>query len=297
MLKDNYSPTLACGTVAASGTLGILIPPSIMLILMADQMDLSVGDLFMGAVFPGLVLAALYFAYIVIISFLRPHMAPSLPKEERQMPAGQVVFYLAKTLVPPLLLIFAVLGSIFFGVASLLAAANRKLNLTCLKEVCFATAKTTAFITGAVMGATAFAVVLRGVGGDQVIDETILSLPFSPVGTLIAILAIIFALGFILDWIEITLIILPLLAVSIPKLGFDPMWFTILVAVCLQTSFLTPPVGFALFYMKSAAPPGITLLHIYKGIVPFVILQVIGLAIAFLVPELVTWLPSVAYGG
>lgn len=165
-----------------------------------------------------------------------------------------------------------------------------------MKEVSFATAKTTAFITGAVIGATAFAVVLRGVGGDEVIDHGILSLPFGPTGTLIAILAIIFALGFILDWIEITLIILPLLAVSVPKLGFDPLWFTILVAVCLQTSFLTPPVGFALFYMKAAAPPGITLAHIYRGIVPFVILQLLGLAIVFAFPILVTWLPRLAYG-
>lgn len=309
MLEDKYNPALASGTVAASGTLGILIPPSIMLILMADQMDLSVGDLFMGAVFPGLVLAGLYFAYIVVIAFLKPASAPPMPREQRDLPLGQILLLLTTSLVPPLLLIFAVLGSIFLGIASpseaagvgamgatILAAVRGKLDIQCMKEVCFATAKTTAFITGAVIGATAFAVVLRGVGGDQVIDHAILSLPFGPVGTLIAILAIVFALGFILDWIEITLIVLPLLAVSIPKLGFDPIWFTILIAVCLQTSFLTPPVGFALFYMKAAAPPGITLTHIYKGIIPFVILQLLGLALVFIFPDLVTWLPSIAYG-
>ncbi len=309
MLQDKYSPELASGTVAASGTLGILIPPSIMLILMADQMSLSVGDLFMAAVVPGLILAALYFLYIVVVTFLRPELAPPLPAAERALPLRRILALVATSLVPPLLLIFAVLGSIFFGIASpseaagvgamgatILAAARGKLNLQCMKEVSFATAKTTAFITGAVIGATAFAVVLRGVGGDEVIDHGILSLPFGPTGTLIAILAIIFALGFILDWIEITLIILPLLAVSVPKLGFDPLWFTILVAVCLQTSFLTPPVGFALFYMKAAAPPGITLAHIYRGIVPFVILQLLGLAIVFAFPILVTWLPRLAYG-
>jgi len=309
MLQDKYSPELASGTVAASGTLGILIPPSIMLILMADQMSLSVGDLFMAAVVPGLILAALYFLYIVVVTFLRPELAPPLPAAERALPLRRILALVATSLVPPLLLIFAVLGSIFFGIASpseaagvgamgatILAAARGKLDLQCMKEVSFATAKTTAFITGAVIGATAFAVVLRGVGGDEVIDHGILSLPFGPTGTLIAILAIIFALGFILDWIEITLIILPLLAVSVPKLGFDPLWFTILVAVCLQTSFLTPPVGFALFYMKAAAPPGITLAHIYRGIVPFVILQLLGLAIVFAFPILVTWLPRLAYG-
>jgi len=308
MLQDRYSPVLATGTVAASGTLGILIPPSIMLILMADQMNLSVGDLFMGAVFPGLILAALYALYIVVFAMFRPSAAPPMPKEQRDVPLGTLLGLLAKALAPPLFLIFAVLGSIFLGVASpseaagvgafgatLLAAAYGKLNLATMREVCYATAKTTAFIVGAIIGATAFAVVLRGVGGDQVIEEGLLSLPFGPTLTLIFILFIIFLLGFILDWIEITLIVLPLLVTAIPALGFDPLWFTILVAVCLQTSFLTPPVGFALFYMKSAAPPEVKLSHIYKGIIPFVILQLIGLLIVALFPATVTWLPTIAY--
>ncbi|MEQ9122999.1 MAG: TRAP transporter large permease subunit, partial [Alphaproteobacteria bacterium] len=238
----------------------------------------------------------------------RPSAAPPMPKEQRDVPLATLLGLLLKALAPPVFLIFSVLGSIFLGVASpseaagvgafgatLLAAAYGKLNLATMREVCYSTAKTTAFIVGAIIGATAFAVVLRGVGGDQVIEEGLLSLPFGPTLTLIFILFIIFLLGFILDWIEITLIVLPLLVTAIPALGFDPLWFTILVAVCLQTSFLTPPVGFALFYMKSAAPPEVKLSHIYKGIIPFVILQLIGLLIVALFPETVTWLPTIAY--
>jgi tripartite ATP-independent transporter DctM subunit len=308
MMADRYQPELAVGTIAAAGCLGILIPPSIMLILMADQMNLSVGDLFMGAVFPGLVLSALYVVYIAIIAFFRPELAPPVPAGERP-PLGtlQAAGILANALVAPLL-IFAVLGSIFFGIASpteaagvgamgatILAAANRQLDLATLKRVMYDTAKTSSFIFAAFAGATAFAVVLRGLGGDEVIEHALMSLPFGPEGILVTMLAVVFLLGFFLDWVEITLIVLPLFAPVIPTLGFDPLWFTILVAVCLQTSFLTPPVGFALFYLKAAAPPEITIMHLYRGIVPFVILQLIGLALVYFLPALATWLPTVAY--
>jgi tripartite ATP-independent transporter DctM subunit len=215
---------------------------------------------------------------------------------------------LSKSLVPPVALIFTVLGSIFFGVASpseaagvgaagatVLAALRGKLSLPTMKDVCFATAKTTAFIAAVLIGATAFAVVLRGLGGDEVIKGGILAIPFEPTGILITLLLIIFILGFFLDWIEITLIVLPLMVLALPALGIDPLWFTILVAVTLQTSFLTPPVGFAIFYMKSAAPPGVSLYDIYKGIIPFVMLQLLGLLIVGLFPETVSWLPSIAY--
>ncbi|MFN4089105.1 MAG: TRAP transporter large permease subunit [Alphaproteobacteria bacterium] len=310
MLRDRYQPELAVGTIAASGCLGILIPPSIMLILMADQMNLSVGDLFMGAVFPGLVLSGLYVVYIGVLAFLRPHLAPPLqlaPGEEAVSTAA-MLFAVFKAMIAPSLLIMAVLGSIFLGIASpteaagvgamgatLLALLNRKLDMATLKDVMYGTAKTTSFIFAAFAGATTFAVVLRGVGGDQVIEEGLLSLPFGPEGVLAVMLIVVFLLGFILDWVEITLIVLPLFAPVVPALGFDPVWFTILVAVCLQTSFLTPPVGFALFYLKSVAPPQITVMHLYRGIIPFVILQVIGLGIVIYYPTLVTWLPSVAY--
>lgn len=309
MLKDRYQPELAVGTIAASGCLGILIPPSIMLILMADQMNLSVGDLFMAAVFPGLVLSGLYFLYIGTIAFIRPNVAPPLelaPGEAES--TAEMLVAVARAMIAPSLLIFAVLGSIFFGIASpteaagvgaagatLLAAVNRKLDIATLKDVMYGTAKTSSFIFAAFAGATTFAVVLRGVGGDQVIEEGLLSLPFGPEGILAVMLLVVFLLGFILDWVEITLIVLPLFAPVVPALGFDPVWFTILVAVCLQTSFLTPPVGFALFYLKSVAPPQITVMHLYRGIVPFVMLQLIGLGMVIFFPALATWLPSIAY--
>jgi tripartite ATP-independent transporter DctM subunit len=206
------------------------------------------------------------------------------------------------------LLIIAVLGSIFFGIASpteasgvgafgatLLAIAARKLDYKTLKEVLIATGSTTAFIFAAFMGATAFAVVLRGLGGDDVIHNLLTGLPLDRYGILIVILGVIFVLGFFLDWVEIVLIILPLMAPVIPALQFDPVWFAILVAVCLQTSFLTPPVGFALFYLKAVAPPSITTGHIYRGITMFVLLQLIGLALTIMMPELVLWLPGEAY--
>ncbi len=310
MLRDRYQPELAVGTIAAAGCLGILIPPSIMLILMADQMNLSVGDLFMGAVFPGLVLSALYFVYIGCLAFIKPEVAPPLhiAAGQERVSTGQMLWDVFKAMIAPSLLIVAVLGSIFFGIASpteaagvgamgatLLALVNRKLDMPTLKDVMYGTAKTTSFIFAAFAGATTFAVVLRGVGGDQVIEEGLISLPFGPSGILTVMLIVVFLLGFILDWVEITLIVLPLFAPVVPALGFDPLWFTILVAVCLQTSFLTPPVGFALFYLKSVAPPQITVMHLYRGIVPFVVLQVIGLALVMMFPGLATWLPSVAY--
>ncbi|MFQ6018275.1 MAG: TRAP transporter large permease subunit [Kiloniellaceae bacterium] len=309
MIQDKYQPELAVGTICAAGCLGILIPPSIMLVLMADQMTLSVGDLFMGAVFPGLVLAGLYVIYITGLSFIRPRLAPPRPEELREHPElTRLVLTAVKALAPPVALIFAVLGSIFFGIASpseaagvgamgatLLAATSGRLTWTTLKDVSFATAKTTSFIFAIFLGATCFSVVLRGVGGDEVIEGLLTGVPFGTIGALSVMLLLVFALGFFLDWIEITLVILPLMQPVVPALGLDPLWFTLLVAVCLQTSFLTPPVGFALFYLKGVAPPEITVGHLYRGVVPFVVLQIIGLGIIASFPDLVTWLPSVAY--
>lgn len=310
MLKEGYRTELAVGTVCASGCLGILIPPSIMLVLMGDQMGISVGDLFMGAVFPGLVLVGLYLAYIGFIALIYPSRAPALPRSVRDEMSGMVLAAIVvKALIPPLGLILAVLGSIFFGIASpteaagvgamgamVLAAFNRELTLENLRQAARSSAQTTSFIFAILLGATCFAVILRGVGGDEVITNLITGLPFGPNGVIAVILLLIFALGFILDWIEITLIVLPLVAPTLPALGVDPVWFAILVAVCLQTSFLTPPVGFALFYLKGVAPPEVTIGHLYRGIVPFVILQLIGLAIVGLFPGLATWLPKVAFG-
>jgi len=309
MLQEKYQPELAVGTISAAGCLGILIPPSIMLVLMADQMTLSVGDLFMGAVFPGLVLAGLYTVYIMGVSFTRPHLAPPVAEQDRQQGSlAETLVMVSSALVPPVGLIFAVLGSIFFGIASpseaagvgalgatILAAASGKLNWGTLREVSYATTKTSSFIFAIFLGATCFSVVLRGVGGDEVVENLLTSLPFGPSGIISVMLLLVFFLGFFLDWIEITLVVLPLMQPVVPALGVDPLWFTLLVAVCLQTSFLTPPVGFALFYLKGVAPPQITVGHLYRGIVPFVILQIIGLAIIVNFPSLVTWLPTTVY--
>ncbi|WP_439118658.1 TRAP transporter large permease subunit [Marivita sp.] len=317
MVEQKYSPLLGTGVVAASGTLGILIPPSIMLVIMADQMALSVGDLFMAAMLPGMLIGFLYLTYIFVISYLKPSVAPA--PEGAVRPDWAVVKDVLVAVLPTLGLILAVLGSIFAGIttpteasgigaigATVLALGYRKLTLQKLINVLKSTFNTTAYIFAIFLGATVFSYVLRELGGDQLIEDMILGTGFGPNGTVIVILAIVFLLGFVLDWIEITLIVLPLMRPIINALGLDIpgygvvdeaalVWFVILVAVTLQTSFLTPPVGFALFYLKGVCPPEIKLGHIYKGVVPFVLLQLTGLALVFFMPWLATWLPSVAY--
>jgi tripartite ATP-independent transporter DctM subunit len=306
MLKEGYDKSFAAGTVCAVGTLGILIPPSIMLVLMADRMSMSVGDLFLGAVFPGALLGGLYILYILGYGWLRPDKAPAAQHAPVDWAA---IVGLFKAIVPPALLILAVLGSIFLGLATpteaagvgaagalLLAWAKRALTRTELRDVLEETTRTTAFIFAVLLGATAFSLVLRGLGGDQLIERALLGLPFGPTGIVVCILAATFLLGFFLDWIELTLIILPLVSPVVFKLGFDPVWFTVLFAVCLQTSFLTPPVGFAIFYLKGVAPEGIDVGTIYRGVVPFIMLQILGLLIIFNWQSLVTWLPAQAYG-
>ena len=305
MLNQGYDKALASGTVCAVGTLGILIPPSIMLVLMADRMAMSVGDLFLGAVLPGALLGGLYVAYLLGVGLLKPEMAPAGEREPIDWATVRVLFI---AILPPAFLILAVLGSIFLGLATpteaagvgaagalLLAVLKRRLDGPVLKEVLHETTRTTAFIFGVLLGATAFALVLRGLGGDELIERALLNLPFSPTGIIITILFATFLLGFFLDWIELTLIILPLVSPVVVDLGFDPVWFTVLFAVCLQTSFLTPPVGFAIFYLKGVAPPGVDVRTIYKGVAPFIALQLIGLVIIFNWDALVTWLPAQAY--
>ena len=306
MMNQGYDERLATGTVCAVGTLGILIPPSIMLVLMADRMAMSVGDLFLGAVFPGALLGSLYVGYIFFYGLLRPEHAPAAKGEPIDMEA---VWELFKAIVPAAFLILAVLGSIFMGLATpteaagvgaagalLLAWMNNAIDKDILKEVLHETTRTTAFIFAVLLGATAYSLVLRGLGGDELIERALLGLPFGPSGIVICILFATFILGFFLDWIELTLIILPLVSPVVVALGFDPIWFTVLFAVCLQTSFLTPPVGFAIFYLKGVAPPNIDVTTIYKGVFPFIILQLIGLTIIFNWQDLVTWLPAQAYG-
>ena len=317
MMEQKYAPTLGTGVVAASGTLGILIPPSIMLVIMADQMALSVGDLFMAAMLPGVLIGFLYLTYIFVISYLKPDVAPA--PEGAKRPDWNAVKDVMVAVLPTLGLILAVLGSIFAGIctpteasgigalgATALALGYRKLTLQKLINVLKSTFNTTAYIFAIFLGATVFSYVLRELGGDQLIEDMILGTGFGPNGTILIILFIVFLLGFVLDWIEITLIVLPLMRPIVNALGLDIpgfgvvdeaalVWFVILVAVTLQTSFLTPPVGFALFYLKGVCPPEIKLGHIYKGVVPFVLLQLTGLALVFFWPWLATWLPSVAY--
>jgi tripartite ATP-independent transporter DctM subunit len=306
MLNQGYDRSLAAGTVCAVGTLGILIPPSIMLVLMADRMSMSVGDLFLGAVFPGMLLGGLYIAYILVYGFLKPDKAPAAEHDPVDWAA---IVDLFKAILPPAFLILAVLGSIFMGLATpteaagvgaagawLLAALKRQLGGGVMKEVLEETTRTTAFIFAVLLGATAFSLVLRGLGGDELIEGALLGLPFDATGIVICILIATFLLGFFLDWIELTLIILPLVSPVVVELGFDPVWFTVLFAVCLQTSFLTPPVGFAIFYLKGVAPAGIDVRTIYRGVVPFIVLQLLGLVILFNWDALVTWLPAQAYG-
>ena len=305
MLKQGYDKALASGTVCAVGTLGILIPPSIMLVLMADRMAMSVGDLFLGAVFPGVLLGGLYIAYLLGYGFIKPEAAPAAEHDPVDWQAVRDLFI---AIMPPAFLILAVLGSIFLGLATpteaagvgaagalLLALLKRQMSGRVLRNVLYETTRTTAFIFGVLLGATAFALVLRGLGGDELIERALLNLPFGPTGIIITILFATFLLGFFLDWIELTLIILPLVSPVVANLGFDPVWFTVLFAVCLQTSFLTPPVGFAIFYLKGVAPRGVEVRTIYRGVAPFIILQLIALLILFKWQGLVTWLPAQAY--
>ena len=305
MEKLNYQPELAVGTVCAVGTLGILIPPSIMLVLMADRLAMPVGDLFLGALFPGLLLGALFVAYIIIYAWFRPEVAPVPADREKINLAILIDVFFA--VLPPAGLIITVLGSIFFGIATPTEAAgvgafgatalawfNNQLNLGVFRHVIQETTKTTAYIFAIFLGATAYSLVLRGLGGDELIEGLLKGLPFEPVGVIIAILFFTFILGFFLDWIEITLIVLPLVSPVVVDLDFDLVWFTVLFAVCLQTSFLTPPVGFSIFYVKGVAPKSMPVSTIYRGVIPFIILQVIGLCMIFYWQGIVTWLPSLS---
>ncbi|MCF6303216.1 MAG: TRAP transporter large permease subunit [Devosiaceae bacterium] len=317
MMAQNYAKPIATGTIAASGTLGILIPPSIMLVIMSDQLAISLGDLFMGALFPGLLLGALYIIFIIVYGIISPK---SMPIPENHEPINLKVFFdVLKSVVPPMGLILLVLGSIFFGLATpteasglgalgatFLAFTARNLNFKVFNNVMRQTLNTAGYIVGIFIAANFFALVLRRFGGDEIIENMVLGSFENPYLVVAFILFIIFLLGFLLDWIEITLIIMPLmlpvvLALNIPVEGFGVVdnpsiiWFAILVAVTLQTSFLTPPVGFALFYLKGVCPPGVTLFDIYKGIIPFVLLQMLGLLIVFFFPAMTTWLPAVAY--
>ncbi len=312
MLKRGYQKELATGTVSASGTLGQIIPPSIVLVLIGDIVGVSVGDLFMGAVFPGFVLVGLYILYILGISLLKPEWAPPIPRAELAEFTGWTLFLrVMRALFPPLFLMVAVLGSIFFGVASpteaaavgavgatILTIANRKFSLRILQDVMDSTMQLTCMVFIILVGAAAFGLVFRGLGGDELVREFLggIAENHSKWVVLAIVMGIIFVIGFFLDFIEITFIHVPVLAPIMLEFGFDPAWFCILIAVNLQTSFMTPPFGFSLFYLKAVTPPEISTGDIYRGIIPFVLVQLIGLLIVVFFPVLVTWLPEVVFG-
>ena len=313
MLQRQYSVPLATGTIAASGTLGILIPPSIMLVIMADLLGRSVGNLFVAAVFPGLLLASIYAIYILTITSIKPSLAPPLPSELGPQNRRDFWVMILRGLIPPVFLIVLVLGSIVGGWATpteasgvgaagaiLLAAMNRRLNFETLRAVVERSALTGAMLFFIFIGATAFSYVFRSLGGDDIVIEFVENSGFGSWGILFLLMGIVFLLGFFFDWIEITLIVLPVFAPIVALLDFGDhvakidlvYWFAILIAVNLQTSFLTPPFGFALFYMKGVAPPEVKIQQIYIGIIPFVLLQLIGVTLVMAFPEIALWLPN-----
>jgi tripartite ATP-independent transporter DctM subunit len=310
MLKRGYKPELATGTISASGTLGQIIPPSIVLVLLGDIIGVSVGDLFMGAVIPGMLLVGLYVLYIIVYAWIKPEDAPLISDEEWTRIKEQGLWKrVAKALLPPLVLIVAVLGSIFAGIASpteaaavgasgalVLTIANKRFDLKMLRQVMASTTMLTSMVFIILVGAGAFGLVFRGLGGDHMIRSYIGHLAYGKWAILAIIMGLIFVIGFFLDFIEITFIHIPVLAPIMKGFGFDPLWFAVLFALNLQTSFMTPPFGFSLFYLKGVSPPQIKTGHIYKGIIPFVILQLIGLLLVVFFPELATWLPRTLLG-
>ncbi len=316
MLERKYDTKLAVGTIASAGTLGILIPPSIMLVIMGDLLSISVGALFAAAVIPGVILAALYLSYICVTSLVNPKKAPALPDSSGPKTRKEFVRMIGRSFIPPVFLIVLVLGSIFGGWATpteaagigslgalILAQAKGRLNLTTLKSVIERAGLTNGMVFFIIFGATLFSYVFRSLGGDELIVEILSAMGINTGWEiLVFMLVLTFALGFFFDWIEITLIVLPVFAPILQGVDFGPhlgdggpilflTWFVIMLSVNLQTSFLTPPFGFTLFYMKGTVPPSINMGQIYRGIIPFVLLQLTGLALLIAFPQLVLWLP------
>jgi tripartite ATP-independent transporter DctM subunit len=300
MLRHGYQPSFAAGTVAASGTLGQIVPPSIVLIVLGDQLGVSVGALFAGALVPGLMLATMFAAYAAYVAWRHPSAAPALPPGERAESGAALAWRVATALVPPLVLILVVLGSIFAGVATpteagalgavgalVLAAVHGRLSGPVVWDAARSTASLTTMVVVLLIGSTAFALVFRGLYGDVWIEEALVGLPGGLVGFLIVANLLVFALGFFIDFFEIAFIVVPLLAPAAAALGIDLVWFGVILGMNLQTSFLTPPFGFSLFYLRGVAPPDLSTGQIYRGALPFVALQLIGLALVLTFPELV----------
>ena len=323
MLRRGYSAEVATGTICASGTLGQIIPPSIILVMLGDVMSsayqqaqlemgvfspktVSVGDLFAGALIPGLLLVVLYVVYLVVAAFLRPALMPAYERGDEDIVS---FLQILRALLPPLLLIFAVLGSILAGVATpteaagvggmgalLLALSRREMNLVRLRDIMQATLKISSMVFLILIGASLFSLVFRGFGGDDGVHAVLGSLPGGVAGAVILVMLVMFLLGFVLDFIEITFVVVPIVGPVLLAMGLDPVWLGVMIAINLQTSFLTPPFGFALFYLRGVAPPSVTTQQIYRGVIPFVAIQLGALLLLALFPELVTWLPGKIYG-
>ena len=323
MLRQGYQPQLSTGLICATGTLGQIIPPSIALVLLGDVLSnayqeaqlkqglwsldtVSVGDLFVGALIPGLILVGLYLTYVLVISLWKPHLAPAMRRDEDAAVGWAEIL---RGLLPPLLLIAAVLGSILTGKATpteaagvgafgalLLAAFNRHLNLTILGEVVRSTSRVTAMVFMILIGASLFSLVFRGFGGEEAVHGLFEAMPGGVLGATLMVMVLIFLLGFILDFIEITFVVVPIVGPVLLAMGLDPVWLGVMLALNLQTSFLTPPFGFALFYLRGVAPAKIQTAQIYQGVVPFIVIQLVMLGILALFPALATWLPDTLYG-
>ena len=311
MMHYGYSKELATGVITASGTLGQIIPPSVVLVVLADQLGVSVGNLFIGALVPGVILAGLYAVYAAGVAFFRPRAAPALPKADRDIAMRELLRRVFLVMLPPLLLILVVLGSIFAGIATpteagalgalgaiFLAAINKRLTRKALRETMDETARLTAMVMMLLIGSTAFALIFRGLDGGIWIEDLLTNLPGGVIGFLIIANLAIFILGFFIDFFEIAFIIIPLLVAPAAQL-LEPMlgvpasialvWFGVMVGMNLQTSFLTPPFGFALFYLRGVAPAEVLTTQIYRGAVPFIVIQLVGLLLLILFPEIVTW--------
>lgn len=305
LIKYNYQKEISTGSIAAGGTLGILIPPSIMLVVMAQQAEVSVGELFAAAIFPGFILTFLYLLYIIILCYFKPNIAPSVSEDELSHLSNKTLYlYFLKALLPPSILVLGVLGSIFAGIATpteaaglgafiafLMVIAYKKFTWKGLFEACIQTAKTNAMVIFILCGASCFTAVFLGIGGGDVVTNFILGSGLGKWPIFFLMMLIVFLLGMFIDWLGIVLVCFPIFLPIAEQLGFNKIWFVIIIAVNLQASFLTPPFGYALFYLAGIAPSSVNITHIYKGIIPFVCLMLTGLVICVIFPELVLWLP------
>jgi len=312
LLRRGYDRGLASGIICSSGTLGILIPPSIMLVVyggLTGLKETSVGNLFAGAILPGLLLSGLYLAYVAVRCSLNPAMGPPIPVEDRTATLRQKVMMTVKSFVPPFGLILTVMGTILAGVATpteaaalgcvgamVLAVFNKKLDVEVLRLACESTLRTTAMIMLLFIGGKMFSVVFLSMGGGDVVADLLLGMDVHEYVVLAIMMAVVFVMGMFIDWAAILLVVVPIFTPIASDLGFNPLWFAMLVCVNLQTSFLTPPFGYALFYFKGVAPPEYSMGDIYKGIIPFVLIQLVGLAIMMIFPEIITWLPDLFFG-